>query len=114
MAGGGAASAERYGGLRTTSLCVFSKKLRTVMSSIMRRRSGLMGFSLIGSSCLEVGVLEPLDPQDGASARHLRSFKELLRQTQYARPRREPLPRERVRCVLGMLSSLEVKVFCPT
>jgi len=33
------------------------------------------------SSCLEVGVLEPLDPQDGASARHLRSFKELLRQT---------------------------------
>src|SRR5216683_5976660 len=35
------------------------------MSSIMRRRSGLMGFSLIGSSCLEVGVLEPLDSQDG-------------------------------------------------
>src|SRR5712672_3795680 len=31
-----------------------STKLRTVMSSIMRRRSGLMGFSLIGSSCLEV------------------------------------------------------------
>jgi len=30
---------------------------RTVMSSIMRRRSGLMGFSLIGDSCLEVGVL---------------------------------------------------------
>src|SRR5882672_10890737 len=29
------------------------------MSSIMRRRSGLMGFSLIGSSCLEVGVLDP-------------------------------------------------------
>ena len=26
----------------------FSTKLRTVMSSIMRRRSGLMGFSLIG------------------------------------------------------------------
>jgi len=26
------------------------------MSSIMRRRSGLMGFSLIGSSCLEVEV----------------------------------------------------------
>jgi len=24
------------------------------------------------------------------------------------------LPRERVRCVLGMLSSLEVKVLCPT
>jgi hypothetical protein len=26
-------------------------------------------------------VFEPLDPQDGASVRHLRSFKELLRQT---------------------------------
>jgi hypothetical protein len=34
-----------------------------------------MGFSLIGSSCLEVGVFEPLNPQDGAPARHLRSFK---------------------------------------
>ena len=31
--------------------------------------------SLIGSSCLEVGVFEPLNPQDGAPARHLRSFK---------------------------------------
>src|SRR5260221_12251154 len=29
------------------------------MSSSMRRRSGLMGFSLIGGSCLEVGVLDP-------------------------------------------------------
>jgi hypothetical protein len=29
-------------------LRVFSTKLRTVMSSIIRRRSGLMGFSLIG------------------------------------------------------------------
>ena len=29
------------------------------MSSIMRRRNGLMGFSLIGGSCLEVGVLDP-------------------------------------------------------
>jgi hypothetical protein len=29
-------------------LRVFSTKLRTVMSSIMRRRSGLMGLSLIG------------------------------------------------------------------
>ena len=27
---------------------LFSTKLRTVMSSIMRRRSGLMGLSLIG------------------------------------------------------------------
>jgi hypothetical protein len=31
-----------------TLLRVFSTKLCTVMSSIMRRRSGLMGFSLIG------------------------------------------------------------------
>ena len=30
------------------------------------------------------------------------------------RPTPQPLPRERVRCALGMLSSLEVKVFCPT
>ena len=48
---------------------------RTLISSSMRWRSGLMGFSLIGGSCLEVGVLEPLNPQDGAPARHLRSFK---------------------------------------
>jgi hypothetical protein len=33
---------------RIYSLRVFSTKLRTVMSSIIRRRSGLMGFSLIG------------------------------------------------------------------
>jgi hypothetical protein len=30
---------------------------RTFMSSSMRWRSGLMGFSLIRGSCLEVGVL---------------------------------------------------------
>jgi hypothetical protein len=29
------------------------------MSSSMRWRSGLMGFSLIGGSCLEVGVRDP-------------------------------------------------------
>jgi hypothetical protein len=29
------------------------------MSSSMRWRSGLMGFSLIGGSCLEIGVLDP-------------------------------------------------------
>lgn len=39
----------------------------TVMSPSMRRRNGLMDFSLISVSCLEVGVLErPLDPRDGA------------------------------------------------
>src|SRR6266404_6307977 len=47
------------------------------MSSSMRWRSGLMGFSLIGGSCLEVGVLQPLDPQDGAPARHQRSINAL-------------------------------------
>src|SRR3954451_20459023 len=35
------------------------------MSSIMRRRSGLMAISVIGGSCLEDEVCEPLDPQDG-------------------------------------------------
>src|SRR6266478_4042536 len=47
------------------------------MSSSMRWRNGLMGFSLIGGSCLEVGVLQPLDPQDGAPARHQRSINAL-------------------------------------
>src|ERR1700730_16982551 len=62
------------------------------MSSIMRRRSGLMGFSLIGSSCLEVEVDCPLDPQDGASARHLRSFKELSYCGRRNRPTAPPAP----------------------
>src|SRR3984885_7748934 len=57
---------------RIYSRCVSGTNLRMFMSSSMRWRSGLMGFSLIGGSCLEVGVLEPLDPQDGAPARHLR------------------------------------------
>src|SRR6202166_3511501 len=63
---------------RIYSRCVSGTNRRMFMSSSMRWRSGLMGFSLIGGSCLEVGVLEPLDPQDGAPARHLRSFKCLL------------------------------------
>jgi hypothetical protein len=33
---------------RMYSFCVYSPNLRTAMSSIMRCRSGLMGFSLIG------------------------------------------------------------------
>src|SRR3954451_7717364 len=37
------------------------------MSSIMRRRSGLMAISVIGGSCLEDEVCEPLDPQDGTA-----------------------------------------------
>src|SRR5260221_8355588 len=44
---------------RIYSRCVSGTNLRTLMSSSMRRRSGLMGISLIGGSCLEVGVLDP-------------------------------------------------------
>ncbi|CAN1724183.1 protein of unknown function [Hyphomicrobium sp. 1Nfss2.1] len=44
---------------RMYSRWVAGTKLPTVMSSSMRARSGLMGFSLIGVSCLEVGVLDP-------------------------------------------------------
>jgi hypothetical protein len=45
------------------------------MSSIMRRRSGLMGFSLIGGSCLEVGVLDPSILKTEHPPRHQRSIK---------------------------------------
>jgi len=45
------------------------------MSSSMRWRSGLMGFSLIGGSCLEVGVLDPSILKTERPARHLRSIK---------------------------------------
>jgi hypothetical protein len=45
------------------SCCVFSPNLRTDMSSIMRRRNGLMASAeivdVMGGSCLEVGVLAP-------------------------------------------------------
>src|SRR5712692_3256906 len=44
---------------RMYSRCVSGTNLRMLMSSSMRWRSGLMGLSLIGSSCLEVGVLDP-------------------------------------------------------
>src|ERR1035438_9061813 len=61
---GGAVSGERPRKLasfltaRIYSRCVSGTNLRMFMSSSMRWRSGLMGFSLIGGSCLEVGVLE--------------------------------------------------------
>ena len=45
-------------------------KLRTLMSSIMHRRSALMGFSLIGCSCLEVEVVDPLILRTGRLACH--------------------------------------------
>src|ERR1700688_4533254 len=44
------------------------------MSSSMRRRSGLMGFSLIGGSCLEVGVLDPSILKTEHPPRHPRSI----------------------------------------
>src|ERR1700693_4426982 len=44
---------------RMYSRCVSGTNLRMLMSSSKRWRSGLMGFSLIGGSCLEVGVLDP-------------------------------------------------------
>jgi hypothetical protein len=40
----------------------------------MRRRNGLMGFSLIGSSCLEVGVLDPSILKTEHPPRHPRSI----------------------------------------
>src|ERR1700682_5203877 len=82
------------------SLRVFSTKLRTVMSSIMRRRSGLMGFSLIWSSCLEVGVLEP--PQSSRrSARPSLALVQIVTAADViARPRRQVPPAERVRSLI--------------
>src|SRR5450631_4774166 len=44
---------------RIYSRCVSGTNLRMLMSSSRRWRSGLMGLSLIGGSCLEVGVLDP-------------------------------------------------------
>jgi hypothetical protein len=41
------------------------------MSSSMRWRNGLMGLSLIGVSCLEVGVLDPSILKTERPARHL-------------------------------------------
>jgi hypothetical protein len=81
------------------------------MSSSMRWRSGLIDSWLIGGSCLEIGVLQPLDPPDGAPAGHPRSVNLVAVLSAY--PGRL-LPRERVRCVPGMLNSSEVKFLYPT
>ena len=69
--------------------------LRTVMSSSMRWRNGLMGFSLIGVSCLEVGVLDPSILKTERPARHLISAGLIPRRS----PARSALPRERFRSV---------------
>jgi hypothetical protein len=55
-------AAEKFGkGLNMPDIVVpvFSLKVRTVMSAIMRRRRSLIGLSLIEGSCPEVGVLDP-------------------------------------------------------
>jgi hypothetical protein len=52
-------SREPLDGTDVLALRVSGTNLRMLMSSSMRWRSGLMGFSLIGGSCLEVGVLDP-------------------------------------------------------
>jgi hypothetical protein len=44
---------------RISLRCVSGTNLRMFMSSSMRWRSGLMGFSLRGGPRLEVGVLDP-------------------------------------------------------
>src|SRR5712664_2173273 len=59
---------------RMYSRCVSGTNLRMLMSSSMRWRSGLMGFSLIGGSCLEVGVLDPSILKTERPLRHLRSI----------------------------------------
>ncbi len=99
---------------RMYSRCVSGTNLRMLMSSSTRWRSGLMGFSLIGGSCLEVGVLDPsILKTERAPVTRARSNAYRGRRNTPGRPA-SALPRERFRCVLGMLSSLEVKVFCPT
>ena len=60
---------ENQAGVTDAVIEAFSRtedpRLREILLALVRH---LHGFSLIGSSCLEVGVLEPLDPQDGAPA----------------------------------------------
>src|ERR1700682_4108899 len=75
------------------SLRVFSTKLRTVMSSIMRRRNGLMGFSLIGGSCLEVRVVDPLILKTGRPACHPVLLTSSLHPCHWLRFARSALPR---------------------
>ena len=87
-------------------------ELRTLMSSIMRRRSGLMGFSLIGGAPV-LRWRDPLILKTGRPACHPISPGHSIAATGSA-VARSALPRKRVRCVLGMLSSLEVKVLRST
>ena len=78
--------------------------LRIVMSSIMRRRSGLMALSVMGDAPVLSEGCEPLISRQDAPSRYRVGCV----------ARRSALPRERFSRVLGMLSSLEVKVLYPT
>src|SRR5258708_39758173 len=79
------------------SRCVSGTNLRMLMSSSMRWRSGLMGFSLIGGSCLEVGVLDPsILKTERPPVTRARSNGYCGRRNTPDRPA-SPVPRERVR-----------------
>jgi hypothetical protein len=67
----------------------------------MRWRIGLMGFSLIGGSCLEVGVLDP------SILKTERPPVTRVRSNDYCADamRRRTLPRERVRSLAQMRSA---------
>src|SRR5580700_1186394 len=69
------------------------------MSSIMRRRNGLMGFSLIGGSCLEVGVLDPSILKTEHPPRHPSSIKMVTGLNAHGQRPCRLFPRERVRSV---------------
>jgi hypothetical protein len=66
---------------------------RIVMSSSMRRRSGLMGFSLIGGSRLEGGVFDPSILKTECTHRHLRSINMVSASTAHSQQPCHPLPR---------------------
>jgi hypothetical protein len=72
------------------------------MSSIMRARSGLMGFSLIGISCLEVGVLDPSILKTERPPRYPMRFNWLAAPSIRDENQRRRLTRERVRSTLHL------------
>ena len=86
-----------------------------VMSSIMRARIGLMGRSEVSE------VIGALSRAEGCWTFNARDRMPLPSRATAHHPDENtltmncaPLPRERVRCVPGMLNSSEVKVLYPT
>ena len=77
--------------------CVSAVNLRTLMSSSIHWRSGLMGFSLIGGSRLEVGVLGSSILKTERPLRYPRSINGLPRPAHAPNRAAAVLPRERVR-----------------